>query len=1038
MPLVVPEPGQIVRVRNQTFLVQDVQSYPGPDNTYHKVGLESLEDHRLGTTLEVIWELEVSPEVEDLISFPDLSAWDPPEKLAALLLSLKWTEASVFAHDSFTAPFRGAIEIEPYQLEPVARALAMPRVSLLLADDVGLGKTVEAGLILQELLARNRVRRVLILCPASLQRQWQDEMRTKFNLVFRIIDRDEILRLQREYGLHVNPWESFPRLITSMDFLKREPYLQQFLSTTKSKNGGRVPLSKWDLLIVDEAHNCAPSGRKDRVQDSDRTKLLRQITPHFEHRLFLTATPHNGYTESFTTLLELLDPMRFVRGPKVNPEQARLVMVRRLKRDLTPEVSNRTFPRRTIKSLEVSLSPKEKELFDCLEAYIKKRLSRPLEDRVQKNALRFALTILKKRLLSSHAAFKNSLEVHLEHVTRPAGKTAEEATNALVFTQLARRLAEDTADDLEKQALEMEALKEGSLLLGKISAEEADLLERMWDLISSPGLPDSKLEALFALTDGLIAHNRLIIFTEYKDTLDYLYERLTARYGEEKVLALYGGMNLSEREKIKEAFQAPPSEHPVRILVATDAAAEGINLQNYCHHLLHYEIPWNPNRLEQRNGRIDRHGQKAEEVKIFHFLYRDREDSEFLKVIVRKVEKMREELGAVAAVLEEKLEEGLIGHGTTPQDLERIRPGRKLEDEIRERLFDLKRIRKIKLGLETVRHEKKIYPETLCLVLDQALKLSGHPGLKKREGFEDGYLLESLPPSWGKGLLSTLKDAEGRLLTLVFRPELARDRRDVVLLHLNHPLMQKAFSVFKKAFYSLGLTGETLSRATFIICGSRKWGVGESGVENGEWAEAVIFLKLLASSTQGLKLHEELFSLRFSFNPGEPLKYVAEEKDFDFLLTGKHLPIPRELAQKIRSSFRKSESLIKEKIEALEKEKVKELKKLLKEKASVETRQIKSVIRERIKEIEISLKRLRQETESPQKALFSLDQLRHVDETLREDIKHLEARRKALEEDLSREPTRIKARYELQTVKIFPVGVCFILPESLVKNEAQA
>ncbi|HIE33318.1 MAG TPA: helicase, partial [Thermodesulfobacteriaceae bacterium] len=628
--MIIPESGQIVKVRNQTFLVQDVHPYANLEATFHKVTLESLEDHRLGTSLEVIWELEVSPRVEDVISFPDLSAWDPPERLASLLLSLKWTEASVFANDSFTAPFRGAIEIEPYQLEPVARVLAMPRVFLLLADDVGLGKTVGAGLILQELLARGRVRKILILCPASLQRQWQDEMLTKFNLVFKIIDRDEILRLQREYGLHVNPWESFPRLITSMDFLKREPYLQQFLSTTENKNGGKPGISKWDLLIVDEAHNCAPSGRKDYVQDSDRTKLLRQITPHFEHRLFLTATPHNGYTESFTALLELLDPLRFTRGSKVDPRQAKLVMVRRLKRDLTPEVSNRTFPKRTIKVLEVALSPKERELFDCLEAYIEKRLARPLKDKVQRNALRFALIILKKRLLSSYAAFRNSLEVHLEHVTRPTiSMTEETSSKAVVFERLAERFAEDTADDLEKQALELEALKEGSLLLGEISSEEGELLTRMWDLVSSPELPDTKLKTLFSLADNLIAQKRLIVFTEYKDTLDYLYEKLSARYGEEKVLALYGGMSLSEREKIKEAFQAPPSEHPVRILVATDAAAEGINLQNHCHHLLHYEIPWNPNRLEQRNGRIDRHGQKAEEVKIFHFVYQDHKDSEF-------------------------------------------------------------------------------------------------------------------------------------------------------------------------------------------------------------------------------------------------------------------------------------------------------------------------------------------------------------------------------------------------------------------------
>jgi len=955
-----------------------------------------------------------------------------PERLASLLLSLKWTESSVFGTDSFTSPFRGAIEIEPYQLEPVVKALIMPRVSLLLADDVGLGKTIEAGLILQELLARGRVRKILILCPASLQKQWQDEMLTKFNLVFKIIDRDEILRLQREYGLHVNPWESFPRLITSIDFLKREPYLQQFLSTTENKNNGKTALPKWDLLIVDEAHNCAPAGRKDYVQDSDRTKLLRSITPHFEHRLFLTATPHNGYTESFTALLELLDPLRFTRGSKVDPQQAKLVMVRRLKRDLTPEVSNRTFPIRTIKALQVALSLKEKELFDCLEAYIKKRLSNSLENTTQRNASRFALTILKKRLLSSYAAFKNSLKVHLEHITRPTISTYQEiSSDPEVFTQLSRRLQEDIADDLEKQALEMEALKESSLFLGKISAEESQLLEHMWDLVSLPDFPDTKLKTLFTLADNLISQNRLIIFTEYKDTLDYLYEKLSARYGEEKVLMLYGGMNLSEREKIKEAFQAPPSEHPVRILVATDAAAEGINLQNYCSHLLHYEIPWNPNRLEQRNGRIDRHGQKAKEVKIFHFLYQGHEDSEFLKVIVEKVEKMREELGSVAAVLEEKLEEGLIDRKIKPQDIEKLTPKKKLEDEIRERLFDLERIQKIKAKIESIRQEKKIYPETLCLVLDQALKLSGHPGLKKRERFEGGYFLESIPSSWGKELLSTIKDTEGRILTIVFSPELARDRKDIVLLHLNHPLMQKAFSVFKKAFYSLSLSGEKLYRASFVI-------ISDFYLKE---PEAVVFLKLLASSTQGLKLHEELFSLRFCFNPGEPLGYLSESKNFDFLFTGKHCPIPKGLAQKIRSSFRKSYDLIEKKIKTLEKEKFKEIKKLLQEKTAIETREIKSIIRERIKEIETTLEKYYKSLKSPQKSLFPLEELRKIDETLPENVKYFEARKKALLEDLEREPLRIKTRYELKTVKIFPVGICFLLPESLVnkylvKNEA--
>jgi SNF2 family DNA or RNA helicase len=173
----------------------------------------------------------------------------------------------------------------------------MPRVNLLIADDVGLGKTIESGLVLQEMISRNRVRDCLIVCPASLQVQWQEEMDEKFNLSFKIIDRHVILNLRREYGTHVNPWQSHPWLITSMDFIKREVHLRNFVAGLRKSDG---TMSSWDLMILDEAHNCAPVGRQWYVRDSQRTKMLRNLSPHFRHRLFVTATPHNGYTESFT------------------------------------------------------------------------------------------------------------------------------------------------------------------------------------------------------------------------------------------------------------------------------------------------------------------------------------------------------------------------------------------------------------------------------------------------------------------------------------------------------------------------------------------------------------------------------------------------------------------------------------------------------------------------------------------------------------------------------------------------------------------
>src|SRR5690606_19064655 len=306
------------------------------------------------------------------------------------------------------APFRAAISIEEYQLEPVVRALTMPRANLLIADDVGLGKTIEAGLVMQEMLARRRIRRIMIICPASLQQQWKDEMEEKFQLDFHIIDRDSMQQLRREYGMHVNPWASFPRLITSMDFIKREQPLRLFQESLQTAD---APLRDWDLLVVDEAHNVAPSGRGTYAVSSDRTRMMRSIADHFEHRLFLTATPHNGYTESFTALLEMLDPLRFSRGDTVDQEQVRLVMVRRLKDTIKDSLGQRKFAQRNVQALEIRLASHEAEVHDLLNAYTASRLERV--DWARSLPVRFALTMLKKRLLSSPRAFANSLDTHL-------------------------------------------------------------------------------------------------------------------------------------------------------------------------------------------------------------------------------------------------------------------------------------------------------------------------------------------------------------------------------------------------------------------------------------------------------------------------------------------------------------------------------------------------------------------------------------------------------------------------------------------------
>src|SRR5436190_3502084 len=338
-----PEQGQLVSVRSRQWVVTDVRAstlpasalkptFSGPQ---HLLTLASVEDDGLGEELQVIWEIEPGARVIEKVALPEPTGFDPPDKLDAFLDAVRWGAASTADVKNIQAPFRSGSDIEDYQLDPVVRAIQMPRVNLLIADDVGLGKTIEAGMTTLELIIRHRVRRVLVVCPASLQVQWKEQMRDKFGLDFRIVDSDLMKELRRKRGIHVNPWTHFPRLITSIDFLKRERPLRLFREVLPAEGESIYP-RRFDLLILDEAHNCAPAGRGKYATDSLRTEAVRLLAPHFEHKLFLTATPHNGYPESFTALLELLDNQRLARGTSPDRTQPNAALARRPKSELPP------------------------------------------------------------------------------------------------------------------------------------------------------------------------------------------------------------------------------------------------------------------------------------------------------------------------------------------------------------------------------------------------------------------------------------------------------------------------------------------------------------------------------------------------------------------------------------------------------------------------------------------------------------------------------------------------------------------------------
>lgn len=303
-----------------------------------------------GETAEVIWSVELDAEVlsDDGWSAVAAAGMDDPAIFAAYFRALRWNTATAADGDLFQAPFRAGIRLDAYQLLPLRKALRLPRVNLLVADDVGTGKTVEAGLVLRELLLRRRVDFVIVAAPAGMVRQWQDELEAKFGLSFVIVDREYLATLRRERGFGTNPWEAGARFIISHSLLADETYV----AGLRDLLGNFRPRS---MLILDEAHHAAPASGSRYAIDSQFTRSIREMAAGFEHRLFLSATPHNGHSNSFSSLLEILDPQRFTRGVPVRARDLEPVMVRRLKSDLRR--FNVTFLERVVEPIALSGLP---------------------------------------------------------------------------------------------------------------------------------------------------------------------------------------------------------------------------------------------------------------------------------------------------------------------------------------------------------------------------------------------------------------------------------------------------------------------------------------------------------------------------------------------------------------------------------------------------------------------------------------------------------------------------------------------------------
>lgn len=593
-------------------------------------------------------------------------AWAFDADPAAFKLALEAYRISL-AHlfDPLMAVHTSNVEPLPHQISAVYEAM-LPRQPLrfVLADDPGAGKTVMAGLLIREMTLRADARRVLVVSPGSLSEQWQDELREKFGLEFELFSREK-----QEQCHSRNYFAEQDRLIARLDQLSRNEQYQQLLTQTE-----------WDLIVVDEAHKMSANYFGNKVNETGRFKLGKLLGGLTRHFLLMTATPHNGKEEDFQLFMSLLDSDRFYGKFREGAHKVDItdMMRRMVKEELLRFDGKPLFPERRAYTVNYTLSDAEVLLYDRVTDYVRNEMNRADRlDGKRKGTVGFALTQLQRRLASSPQAIYTSLsrrrkklEARLEELRLKARADVlrENLGEYVVKKQLdlpdnldeaADELSADEYETLSDQVVDQATaaetipeLQAEILILRELEDQAAQVVQsrsdRKWEEFSR--LLQDRPEMLTA--DG--RRRKLIVFTEHRDTLNYLLLRIRDTLGrQDTVVTIHGGTNRDERRKIQEAFRNDPD---VLVLLATDAAGEGVNLQN-ANLMVNYDLPWNPNRMEQRFGRIHRIGQR-EVCHLWNLVAAQTREGEVFRCLLEKLDIERQALGGrVFNVLGEAFED---------------------------------------------------------------------------------------------------------------------------------------------------------------------------------------------------------------------------------------------------------------------------------------------------------------------------------------------------------------------------------------------
>lgn len=672
----------------------------------------------------------------------------------------------------------------PHQIEAIYHyILQNPRIRFLLADDPGAGKTIMTGLLLKELKYRGLVRRTLIVVPGHLKDQWLREMKERFGETFTFVDRS---MMHATWGRNV--WRDQSQVVTSMDFAKQDDVMLAL---------GDV---HWDLIVVDEAHKMAAYRYGERITKTERYRFGETLSRISHFMLFLTATPHRGDPENFRLFLDLLEPGLFANTDMLAEsvqQRDNPLFLRRLKEDLRDFDGRPLFPPRHVYTKTYRLGEDEKRLYNAVTEYVEKSYNKALA--ADKRNVAFALLILQRRLASSVRAARRSLErrkVRLEELLELGKWLSERGTideDALEDSPEAERLRQE--EDLVERLTAAETREEL-----QVEIETLDKLVRLARETEKHEVETKLGELRKVMLDERIQENKekLLIFTESRDTLEYLSEKLKG-WGY-AVVTLHGGMNLDARIRAEHEFRTT-----AQVMVSTEAGGEGINLHWACALMVNYDIPWNPNRLEQRMGRIHRYGQQKE-VHIYNLVAADTREGIVLQALFTKIERIQAALGSdrvfdvigeqiagrslqeliVDAVSQRRTLEEIVAEINAVPDEEAIRKTREATLEmLATRHIDLQRV----LGEDRRARENRLVPEYIEQFFERACKFTGISIERRRDGL---WRVPSVPYEL-RNVSHDFKNRFGEVFReynkIAFDKQTAR-QQEAVFVAPGHPLLE--------------------------------------------------------------------------------------------------------------------------------------------------------------------------------------------------------------------------------------------------------